>query len=163
MAKIHFWEKLRAMPRESVTPMGLMWQCSEFPCQYQHTRAEVVSGHLATEHKVVFRIAKSLFPSFTLPQRSPTITQVTIDDDEDEVMMIDEGPVSATARSQSPDLTSNNNNNNNSITSSHDKTPPSAQSSSPLVPGPPLNFNTTNFSSSSSSIPSNNKNLLYCL
>jgi len=152
MAKIHFWDKLRAMPRETTTPVGPMWQCSEFPCQYQHTRAEVVSGHMATEHKVVFRIAKSLFPSFTLPQRCPTITQVTIEDDEDDVMMID------AARSPSPDLISNNNN-NNSITSSHAKPPPPAESYTPLVPGPPLNYNAT-FSSFSNS---SDKNLVYCL
>merc|ERR1719341_1428456 len=95
---------------------------------------QLASGQQPAEHKVVFRIAKSLFPSFTLPQRSPTITQVTIEDDEDDVMMI--------VRSPSPDLISNNNN-NNSITSTHAKPPPPAESPSPLVPGPPLTYNTT--------------------
>ncbi len=47
----------------------------------------------ATEHKVVFRTARSLFPSFTLPVKSPTITQVTVDD-EDDVKMIEAGPIS---------------------------------------------------------------------
>ena len=88
MAKIHFWSKLRAMPKEVMTAGGPMWQCSEFPCQYQHNRGEVVSGHLAMEHKVVFRIARSLFPSFTLPTRSPTITQ------ENDVIIIEAGSVS---------------------------------------------------------------------
>ena len=87
MAKIHFWNKLRAMPKEVVTAGGSMFQCSEFPCQYLNTRGEVVSGHLATEHKVVFRIARSLFPSFTLPTRSPTITQ-------ENVIIIEAGSVS---------------------------------------------------------------------
>ena len=77
LAKIHFWERLLAMPRETETPSGAMFQCSEFPCQYLHKVAVVVSGHLATEHKVVFRIARSLFPTFTLPPRPPTVTQPT--------------------------------------------------------------------------------------
>ena len=63
MAKIHFWPRLLALPRQ----VGGVAQCPEFPCRYQHGSSVVVSGHLATEHKVVFRIARDLFPNFTLP------------------------------------------------------------------------------------------------
>ena len=62
MAKIHFWPRLLALPRQ----VGGVAQCPEFPCRYQHGSAVVVSAHLATEHKVVFRIARDLFPNFTL-------------------------------------------------------------------------------------------------
>ena len=114
MAKIHFWNKLLEMPKETQTAQGSVYQCSEFPCRYTHKMAVVVSGHLATEHKVVFRIALSLFPSFTLPpnpqtSKSNPVPVTTVDDDD--CVAVLSGPVSAT-RNPTYVVTSTNNNNN---------------------------------------------------
>ena len=61
--------------------------------------AVVVSGHLATEHKIVFRIALSLFPNFTLPfnpkASKSNLVPVTIEEvDDDECVVVLSGPVS---------------------------------------------------------------------
>jgi len=67
LAKIHFWNRLMALPRETNMGSGEMFQCSEFPCRYLHKSKTIVAGHIATEHKVVFTIALSIFPDFKLP------------------------------------------------------------------------------------------------
>ena len=59
--------------------------------------AVVVSGHLATEHKIVFRIALSLFPNFTLPfnpkASKSNLVPVTIEEvDDDECVVVLSGP-----------------------------------------------------------------------
>ena len=67
LAKIHFWNRLMALPKETTIGSGEMFQCSEFPCRYLHKSKTIVAGHIATEHKVVFTIALSIFPDFKLP------------------------------------------------------------------------------------------------
>eukprot|EP00092_Neocalanus_flemingeri_P011468 GFUD01012360.1.p1 GENE.GFUD01012360.1~~GFUD01012360.1.p1 ORF type:complete len:1412 (-),score=414.50 GFUD01012360.1:12-4247(-) len=77
LAKIHFWNRLLALPKEATTASGPAFQCSEFPCRYIHKSKNIVAGHLATEHKVVFRIALGIFPDFKLPVLN-TSTDITI-------------------------------------------------------------------------------------
>merc|ERR1719318_902740 len=72
LAKIHFWNRLLALPKEATTASGPVFQCSEFPCRYIHKSQTIVAGHLATEHKVVFKIALNIFPDFKLPILPPT-------------------------------------------------------------------------------------------
>ena len=91
MAKIHFWQRLLQFPRETPSLQGPFWVCSEVPCHYVHKSRDIVAGHVATDHQVVFDIAISLFPEFQLPKQ----LVVTIDDEVETVE------------------TSNNNNNNN--------------------------------------------------
>ena len=79
LAKIHFWQRILQLPREAPSVQGLFWVCPEVPCNYVHRVKDQVAGHLAKDHGVVFRIAKSLFPSFELPQ--PAV--FTIDDEEE--------------------------------------------------------------------------------
>jgi len=74
LAKIHFWNRLLALPKESSVASGEIFQCSEFPCRYIHKSKTIVAGHLATEHKVVFKIALSIFPDFKLPILNPVNT-----------------------------------------------------------------------------------------
>ena len=91
MAKIHFWQRLLQFPRETPSLQGSFWVCSEAPCYYAQKSREIIAGHIATDHQVVFDIAKTLFPDFLLPQQ---------------VVTIDEEVVVETVK------TSNNNNNN---------------------------------------------------
>merc|ERR1719233_1222277 len=79
LAKIHFWNRLMALPRETNMGSGEMFQCSEFPCRYLHKSKTIVAGHIATEHKVVFTIALSIFPDFKLPIL-PVTRAVTTED-----------------------------------------------------------------------------------
>ena len=104
MAKIHFWQRILQLPRETPSLQGPFWVCSEVACSYIQKSKEVVAGHLATEHAVVFDIAKTLFPAFELPK-----PVVTIDDDD--VVMVQ----------------SNNNNNNLSEEKSGQPTQPYSQ------------------------------------
>ena len=76
MAKIHFWQRLLQFPRENQSLHGPFWVCSEAPCHYAQKSREIIAGHIATDHQVVFNIAKTLFPEFSLPQMV-----VTIDDE----------------------------------------------------------------------------------
>ena len=93
LAKIHFWNRLLELPVEvpgaspGTTPI---YHCNQSNCQiasnlYTHTvpftynARNVVAGHIATYHKqVVFDIARSLFPSFSLP--APEV--IDLEDDE---------------------------------------------------------------------------------
>ena len=128
MARIHFWNKLLQMPKETKTSQGTMYQCSEHPCKYLHKMAVVVSGHLATEHKVVFRIALSLFPNFTLPPnpKSSHRTSAPVtgenNDDNNDIFQVNERSVSDT-RVPSYVVTSCNKNNNNVIKEASDLVP----------------------------------------
>ena len=76
LAKIHFWQRLLQFPRETPSLQGPFWLCSESPCHYAQRTKESVASHLATDHQVVFNIAKTLFPQFELPKML-----VTIDDE----------------------------------------------------------------------------------
>ena len=67
MAKIHFWTKLLALPLAVTTAQGEVYQCPELPCLYIHANQNIIAGHLAVSHKVVFRIALEMFPNFQLP------------------------------------------------------------------------------------------------
>ena len=80
MAKIHFWNKLLALPRSMAGPQGTTYHCSEAPCQYQNPNQTIVAGHLAVTHKVVFTIAGQLFPGFKLP---------VLPGPEEEIMILD--------------------------------------------------------------------------
>ena len=80
MAKIHFWQRLLQFPRGTPSLQGPFWMCSEVPCHYVHKSRDIVAGHVATDHQVVFDIAISLFPEFKLPEQ----LVVTIEDSDSE-------------------------------------------------------------------------------
>ena len=83
MAKIHFWQRLLQLPRGTPSLQGPFWLCSEAPCHYVQESRDIVAGHLATDHQVVFDIAISLFPEFKLPEQL-VVTIADSDSEEEE-------------------------------------------------------------------------------
>ena len=94
MAKIHFWQRLLQFPRGTPSLQGPFWMCSEVPCHYVHKSRDIVAGHVATDHQVVFDIAISLFPEFKLPEQ----LVVTIADSDSEEEMEASSPLTLLAQ-----------------------------------------------------------------